>query len=259
MIHQGDCIEWMRSLPARSVHVTIADPPYSEHTHAKSKAAPRTLANPSGGKAERKTVRARDLGFDSLSSGLAVDFAREAARLTTRWVLVFSDDHGIGTWRATLEEAGLEVVRTCPWIKPNAAPQFTGDRPGCGWEALIVAHATGARGKPIAKRWNGGGHRGVFTYDVPREAERHPTEKPIGLMLELVDLFTDRGELVIDPFAGRATTGVACLRRDRRFLGAELDESMAARARERLDAEVAGSDIFSLRRGQVAMFPKVAP
>jgi site-specific DNA-methyltransferase (adenine-specific) len=56
-------------------------------------------------------------------------------------------------WRhaSKFEEAGLPLVRLGVWIKPNGAPQFTGDRPGTGWEAVAILHRSGK------KKWNGGG------------------------------------------------------------------------------------------------------
>jgi hypothetical protein len=255
-IHVGDCIAWMETLPDRFADVLITDPPYSDATHAKSRSAPlKGLRNPSG-KSGRKTVRARDLGFASLTPALMRDFAIEAQRVTARWVLVFCDDRQVGAWRYELQGAGLEVVRTCPWVKPDCAPQLSGDRPGAGWEAIMVAHQTNDRGRPTLKRWNGGGHRGVYTHGIPRarDGRVHTTEKPIALMLELVDHFTEPGDLVLDPFAGSGTTGVACIRRGRRFLGAELDADVAAIATARLAAEASGSSLAAVRAGQEPLF-----
>lgn len=259
LVHVGNCIPWLRSMRAGSVDVMIADPPYSDETHDKSRRAPsKGVRNPSSGAAERKTPLARDLGFKPLTQKLADEFAGECARLVKRWTLVFCDDRSIGGWRWTLERAGLEVVRTCPWIKPNSSPQFTGDRPGAGWEAIVVAHATRSRGRPMQKHWNGGGHRGVFVHNVPRGEERlHTTEKPIELLLELVELFSDRDELVVDPFLGAGTTGAACIRLGRRFAGAELDRKVARDARERLAAEREGHSLRDARAGQLSLLGAV--
>lgn len=61
------------------------------------------------------------------------------------------------------------------------------------------------------------------------------------------------GALVIDPFAGSGTTGAACLRLGRRFLGFELHPEIARLARDRLEAEASGSDVRSARAGQTAL------
>lgn len=154
-------------------------------------------------------------------------------------------------WAESLKAGGAVVRRIGVWIKPDAMPQFTGDRPGMGYESLVFAHAKGR------SKWNGGGRVGVFTHcknDGPGAAP-HPTTKPLALMLELVELFTDPGDLVLDPYAGSGTTGVACLRLGRRFIGIERDEKFAAVALERLEAEASGvGSLRAWRAGQLPLF-----
>jgi site-specific DNA-methyltransferase (adenine-specific) len=72
-------------------------------------------------------------------------------------------------------------------------------------------------------------------------------------MMELVDLFTDPGDLVLDPFAGSGTTGEACLRSGRRFLGCELDETYHATACARLKAAEQGLSLRDARAGQLSL------
>jgi site-specific DNA-methyltransferase (adenine-specific) len=62
----------------------------------------------------------------------------------------------------------------------------------------------------------------------------HQTQKPLALMELLVRLFSEKGELILDPFAGSGTTGVAAIRQGRRFLGWELNGEYVAIARKRL-------------------------
>ena len=60
-------------------------------------------------------------------------------------------------------------------------PQLTGDRPACGHECLVIAHQT-RRGRPIRKRWNGGGKQGVYWHAIaPDQGRCHPAQKPLGL------------------------------------------------------------------------------
>ena len=75
----------------------------------------------------------------------------------------------------------------------------------------------------------------------------HETQKPVALMSALVRDFTDPGELVCDPFAGSGTTGVACIRLGRRFIGWERDPKYFAVAVKRLTAA----------RGQLRLFEGV--
>jgi len=90
---------------------------------------------------------------------------------------------------------------------------------------------------------------------IPTWAHRwHKNEKPLGLMQRLVAFLTDGGRLVLDPFTGSGTTGVACIRLGRRFIGIEKDATYAAIARERLEAESRGLTLKDARMGQTSIF-----
>ena len=131
------------------------------------------------------------------------------------------------------------IVRLGIWVKPDGAPQFSGDRPGTGWEAVLVLH------RPGRKRWNGGGKHGVWTCNIVKTGNVHPTQKPIKLVREWVRQFTDPGELVLDPFAGSGTTGVAAACENRRCLLIEKDPAYAAIARRRVDEALGRTGLFA--------------
>lgn len=217
-LRRGDCTDplGLPSLEPLSIDVCITDPPYSAHVHSSVRHID-----------ERHGPAAVDLGFGHLTEKTAAIVAHEFARLTRRWVLVFCDFEGIELWRRSLGEAGLECLRVGVWVKPNPMPQLTGDRPATGAEAIVIAHRAGK------KRWAGGGRPALWSFGLDRERQ-HPTQKPSALMEALIRDFTEPGELVLDPFAGSGTTGVAALANGRRFLGWELDESFAKAAAARL-------------------------
>ena len=225
----------------------ITDPPYGEHVHSKPWQAKALSA-----KGDRRTGSAHaGIGFDCLTLETRKLSAKLFASAAKRWTLVFCDIEGGEGWRDDLVDAGLDYVRTCVWDKVDSAPQFTGDRPANSAELFVLAHPKGR------KRWNGGGRRNVFAHPVngaEKGSKPHPTTKPISLMLELIELFTDPGDLILDPFCGSGTTGVACLRLGRRFIGIEKDPKYAALARERLKAEEANSTLQAARSGQIPLF-----
>lgn len=253
VIH-GDNRDVLPTLPDKSVTHVITDPPYEAEAHSLGR---RQKAHDPNGKRDaagwtHKIISA-PLPFPAIThidrqmTGLAI------GRLACRWVAVFCQVEATQKWAADLESGGAGYVRTGIWVKPDGQPQFSGDRPGVGYESIVFAHPKGR------KKWNGGGRVGVFTHNKQESADsrhgvEHPTRKPIALMLELVELFTDPGDIVLDPFCGSGTTGVACLRLGRRFIGVEMDSKYAALALDRLKAESVGLNLRDARAGQLPMF-----
>lgn len=263
-IVHGDCAEILSTMAPTSVDHVITDPPYGENVHGQQR---RMLRGAGAGHTARThrgadgrgrgLVGPADLGFEALTLELRRSCGAAFARLTRRWVLVFADMEGQGGWQADLQRAGARHVRFGVWWKIAAQPQLSGDRPASACEAVEISHARGER-----MRWNGGGLPGRWgPTPYPIETDRnatgarvHTTQKPLALMLELVGLFTDPGDLVLDPFCGSGTTGVACIRLGRRFLGIEKDAKYAAIARERLEAESKGLTLTAARAGQRSLF-----
>lgn len=229
VIH-GDCLE---VLPAMGLvdHV-MSDPPFTQ----------RTTDGARGFRGNATFVPF--ITFDGID-GQEGQIARECLRVAQRWVMLFCAFEQIGAYASA---AGKAWIRAGVWHKPDAAPQFTGDRPGMCGEALAIMH------RPGRKRWNGGGHPAFWTYGYERDRNGHPTPKPVALMLQLVEEFSDPGDLVLDPFCGSGTTGVACLRLGRRFIGIEKDAGFAQVATERLQAESQGLTLRAARAGQLALF-----
>ena len=222
----GDCRAVLPTLPP--VDHVITDPPYARDVylrgqHPRTKAGSRTPGRTGVALAK---LAAGDIGtIDELLDPVAA----EIARLAARWVLVFSDAESTGRWREALEAAGLRYVRTGAWVKPDAMPQMSGDRPAVGFEPATICHAQGKM------RWNGGGRAAVWTHGVTRTARPdHPCPKPEPLMRELLGLFTDPDDVVLDPFAGSGTTLVSAARLGRQAIGIEADERFCEVAATRL-------------------------
>lgn len=247
-IRNADCTDLAIGLPSLgdlSIDVAIFDPPYSEHTH---RAGRRGSIEAEPGTGRACFNRNRDLGFEHLTAELRLNVAREMARVVRRWVLVFSDMESHHLWSRDLVAAGLQHVRVGIWHKRGCTPQFTGDRPAQAAEAIVIAH------RPGRKRWNGGGTHAFW--DTPivlnraaNGARLHTTQKPLELMEALVRDFSEPDELVIDPFCGSGTTGEACRRLGRRFLGWEKNGIYAEVAQRRID----GSGV-ARPSGQLGLF-----
>lgn len=211
----GDCIEGMRTLADDSVDHTISDPPFSAGLYARHRTNSKRYRGDDERNNSRIRLEAADVSIGSIDKILD-DVAYETQRLTRRWMVVFSDAEIAHRWRSAYAD---QYIRAGVWTKPDAMPQISGDRPAQGFEYITIAHREGR------KRWNGGGKAAVWHVSTCRGPERpdHPCPKPLELMRQLISDFTDPGDLVLDPFTGSGTTGVACRQLGRRFLGWELN------------------------------------
>lgn len=240
----GDCLgpEGLASLADGSVASVVADPPYESEAHTLQRRVKRG-GNAQVAREDGRVAYVEPLSFEPLSEETRSGVARQMARVARRWVVVFCQVEASQKWRAALEGAGLVYRRTGVWVKPDGMPQYSGDRPGMGYESIVIAH------RPGRSSWNGGGRHGVWTFNKigPEDHDRtgHETQKPLDLMLALVRDFTDPGELVCDPFAGSGTTGVACKRLGRRFVGWEKNEKWAAAAQKRIDKTREQFELFT--------------
>ena len=231
-LYLGDCLEVLPTLgPADHV---ITDPPFEEEAHTLQRRVPRR------GHDGLSRLMAEPLPFAKIIDREA--YAADIVRVAGGWALIFCQAEAVQAWREALERGGAKYRRAMVWVKPDGMPQYSGDRPGMGYES-IVAGWCGAGGS----RWNGGGRHGVF--HIPKSdgvgPAPHPTTKPIRLMTELVSLFTRPGEAVLDPFMGSGTTGVACTSLGRRFIGIEIEERYFDIACERISwAERQGQLFF---------------
>jgi hypothetical protein len=189
----------------------IVDPPYSDVVHRNA------VSTGTGGAGPRK----RDLGFEALSPELFARLCQYAAQVR-RWSAIFCDIESVGIWRKGLTDAGAEYVRAVPWVRWTQ-PQISGDRPPSGCEMVVLAHAKhGGR-----KRWSGPGSLTHFHQKALRGSGKHPTEKPLDLMLALVSYLSDPGEAVLDPCAGSGTTVLGAALLDREALGLERNAKWA--------------------------------
>lgn len=221
--YQDDCVTLFHArceevLPTldRVDHV-ITDPPYEAEAHTNAR-----RVRSGGG------VDVLNIPFGAISETERSIVAHEVGRLVRRWVLTFCQVEAAMRWREVYEDAGLEYRRTCVWVKPDGAPQFTGDRPGIGYESFVAMHAFGK------SSWNGGGQRGVFIENVGTHKD-HPTQKPLTLIKRLVSLFSDEGDIILDPFAGSGTTGVAAATLGRKAILVEMSEQYCEVIAKRLE------------------------
>ena len=240
---RGDCAALLAEMPERFADHVITDPPYDEKTHKYS-------VNKSTHQMAKRGKSYHSLTTVDFASGDPSVITPMLLRACKRWCIAFCSAEQLGAYAAAAGQK--RWIRAGCWDKIRVAPQLSGDRPAQAWEAIAIMHAA----RTARPRWNGHGGYGMWRHMSETKGARpdHPTPKPVALMLELIEQFTEPGELILDPYCGSGSTGVAALRLGRRFLGIECDERYHALSVARLEAEERCSDARSMADGQRPLF-----
>lgn len=147
---------------------------------------------------------------------------------------IFSNDRNLQEARGAAEAAGLVFHRLLVWDKRAALPNR--------WYQQVCEFVLFMR-KGKAFMINNPSSKALLSI-FQRDESLHPTEKPVSLCQLYIENSTKRGDLVLDPFAGSGTTGVAALRSGRKFIGIEIDAHWFEIACKRLEAALSEPTLF---------------
>ncbi len=242
-ILDGDCVEVMNSLPAGSVDMIFADPPYNLQLRG-------DLHRPDNSK-----VDAVDDAWDQFASFKAYDkFTRawlKAARRLLKpngGIWVIGSYHNIFRVGAELQNQGFWILNDVVWRKTNPMPNFRGMRLTNAHETMIWASKEEASkytfNYDALKALNEGiqmrsdwvlpictGHERLKNEDGNKA---HPTQKPESLLHRVIVGTTNPGDVILDPFFGTGTTGAVAKKLGRDFIGIEREEKYRKVATKRL-------------------------
>ncbi|QKR98918.1 site-specific DNA-methyltransferase [Sphingomonas sp. CL5.1] len=241
-ILMGDCIATMKSLPAKSVDMIFADPPYNLQLGGE-------LFRPDGSHVDAVTD-----DWDKFDTFAAYDaFTRawlaEAHRILkdngTIWVI--GSYHNIFRVGTAVQDLGYWILNDIVWRKANPMPNFRGTRFTNAHETLIWA----SKGEKAKYTFN---YRSMKTLNdelqmrsdwefpicggqerLKKDGQKvHPTQKPEALLYRILLACTQPGDVVLDPFFGTGTTGAVAKRLGRRWIGIEREPGYCAAAIERI-------------------------
>ncbi|HEY7669911.1 MAG TPA: DNA methyltransferase [Hyphomicrobium sp.] len=239
----GDCIKALKGLPAASVDLVFADPPYNLQLSS-------DLMRPNNTR-----VDGVDDEWDKFASFAEYDGFSRAWLAECRRVLkpdgaiwVIGSYHNIFRLGAALQDLGFWIQNDVIWRKVNPMPNFRGKRFTNAHETLIWA-ARDQRTRPTfnyesLKALNDDLQmRSDWLFPICSGPERlkdeggrkaHPTQKPEALLHRVLIASTRPGDIVLDPFFGTGTTGAVAKQLGRRFIGIERDSDYARAAEERI-------------------------
>ena len=238
---QGDSLKLLAEMPDESVDMIFADPPYF-------------LSN-GGMTCKSGKMTSVNKGSWDMSHGVEADFQfhltwlSECQRLLkphgSMWVsgtrhIIF----GVGF---AMQHLGYKLLNDITWYKRNPPPNLSCRYFTHSTETIIWASRNDkAKHKfnyQLMKEHNDGKQmKSLWNILPPRKDEKrfgkHPTQKPIELLERIILSSTDEGDLVLDPFSGSGTTGIAAIRNQRRYIGLELEDEYIDLASKRYEAEV---------------------
>ena len=219
VLYLGDCRDILPTLG--KVDAVVTDPPYSANTHKQAKTT----------KGNRWGVKL--VSFGALTNEDFDEIVESCLGVSGGWVVLTCDyTHAARFYQHPA------FVRLGAWVKPNPMPQISGDRPGQGFETVLILHSGLRR-----KSWTRGGGAAVWTVPTHGGGSEVPTQKPLPLMKWCLGFVPD-ARTILDPFMGSGTTGVAAVKLGRQFIGIELDPGYFDIARKRISEALRQPDMF---------------
>lgn len=230
----ADCMDVLKKMSDCSVDVTFTSPPYNDSA-----------------KTQSDIEKKRHMKYDKVEYredwlDWQIGIIDELLRVTKRQVLyniqpILSNKKDVFSLVGHYADKIDQIIT---WYKPNAQPQHYPHRIANFYEWVLVF-----RCKEFDKLYvNSNGYTNVIVQNI--NSNRAYCDKHRALMSEkfcdeIIREFTFKNELVFDPFAGLATTGVSCIRLGRRFIGTEINEPYYWLALERLNAEANQYSMFN--------------
>ena len=214
---QGDCLERMKEIPDGSVDLIVTDPPY--------KVTSRGGYTSAGGMMLDETRRKG--GVFKENSVTVSQWLPELFRplKDQGHCYIMCNNKNLHLFLNAVKDSDFKLVKTMVWAKDNKIMSQA-------YMSQIEFVLFLRKGK--FKKINACGSSDLLRFDNVRN-KSHPTEKPVDLISHLAANSTDEGDLILDPFMGTGSAGVAAKNLNRKFIGIELDRDYFEIAKERIE------------------------
>lgn len=237
-LYKGDSLKLLKKFDDESIDLIFADPPYF-------------LSN-NGITCKSGKMASVNKGTWDKSSGLADkhNFNREWIKECYRIlapngsIWISGTLHNIYSVGMALEENNFKILNNITWQKTNPPPNlscryFTHSTETVIWARKNLRKSRHTFNYAIMKEENGGKQmKDVWTGSTTKKTEKafgkHPTQKPIYLLDRIIRSSSNEGDLVLDPFCGSSTTGVAAIQNNRRYIGIDISKEYIILSRKRI-------------------------
>lgn len=234
----GDSLKIIKTFEDNSIDLIFADPPYF-------------LSNDGISCSNGKMVSVNKGDWDKYNGKKEMDefntlILKEFKRIIkpTGSIWVSGTYHNIFSLGSIMQELELKILNNIIWEKNNPAPNLS-----CRMFTHSTESILWARKNEKAKHFynyelmkeenNGKQMKDVWRFPTTPKSEKkfgkHPTQKPLSLLRRIVKASSKEGDIILDPFMGSGTTGVAAIEKNRRFIGIELEEEYFLIAKKRIE------------------------
>lgn len=245
-LYLGDCLKVLEEVEENSVDMIFADPPYHLSNGGFTVHAGRRVSVNKGNWDKSRGIKEDYIFYR--------DWIKACRRILkpagTIWIS--GTYHSIYACGLALQLEGYKILNDIAWYKPNASPNLSGRYFTASHETLIWAIKD-----PTAKHYfnynlmrkgewpedflkrSGKQMRSVWAIGTPKPWEKkfgkHPTQKPMALLERVVLASSKEGDLILDPFTGSSTTGLAAYPLNRKFMGIDINEDYLKLSVERFE------------------------
>lgn len=243
-LYLGNALELLKEMEEESVDVIFADPPYFLSNDGISCSSGAMVSVNKG-----NWDKMQYSGYDDKHS-FNRDWIRSCKRVLRKngTIWISGSYHNIYSIGMALEQEGFKILNNITWQKTNPAPNlacrcFTHSTETVLWAKKNDKGVSHYFNYQLMKEDNGGKQmKDVWTGSVTKPSEKiegkHPTQKPLYLLERIIRASTKEGELILDPFCGSSTTGVAAKRLGRMFIGIDQEEEYLNLSVRRLKSEM---------------------
>ena len=218
----GNCLDTLKNIPNESIDLIVTDPPYPTTS--------RGNAGNSGGMLQKDiNKKGKVFTYNNIN---CKEYAPEFYRLLKdgSHCYVMTNHINLIDMLNTFTDVGFHFIKSLIWNKGN---KIMGQYYMSQYEYILFFR----KGK--GKKINNCGTSDILSISNKKTKDKdgkniHDTEKPVELMEVLVNNSSQENELVLDPFMGVGSTGIACIKNNRNFIGIEIDENYFNIAKERI-------------------------
>jgi len=221
----GDCYELLKTIKSSSIDLILTDPPYNISRSSNF------TKNSDNKKFNNISIDFGDWDQSEIDlDNLFNEFKRVLRKGGT--LIIFYDVWKSQNIKYFADKNGFKQPRVCQWVKTNPVPINSKKNYLSNAIEFFFTFVKGGN-----STFNSSYDRGIYNYPICHGNERtsHPTQKPLGLIKSIIEKHSKSGDIILDPFGGSGTTGIACLELSRRFILFEKDQTYFELSKDRIE------------------------